>query len=126
MLIDTDVLIWYLRGSPKAKAVLDEMKEISISCVTHMEIVQGLRNHHELRLWKSYLKERLVRQILIDAEISAKAMYLMEEFSLSHRLRMADALIAATANVYGLDFLTGNAADYKFLPGLSLKIFRPH
>ena len=124
MLIDTDVLIWYLRGNRRAKTALDDLKEFSISCVTYMEIVQGLRNQNELRLWKSYLKERPIRQILIDTEISAKAMYLMEEFSLSHKLRMADALIAATASVYGLDLLTGNAADYKFLPGLSLKIFK--
>ena len=124
MLIDTDVLIWYLRGNRRAKTALDDLKEFSISCVTYMEIVQGLRNQNELRLWKSYLKERPIRQILIDTEISAKAMYLMEEFSLSHKLRMADSLIAATASVYGLDLLTSNASDYKFLPGLSLKIFK--
>lgn len=124
MLIDTDVLIWYLRGNKKAREVLDNLKEFSISCVTYMEIVQGLRNQNELKLWKFYMKEHFIRQILIDAEISAKATYWVEEFSLSHKLRLADALIAATASIYGLDFLTGNISDYKFLPGLSLKLFK--
>ena len=124
MLVDTDVLIRYLRGNGKAKIVLDSFQQFSISCVTHMEIVQGLRNKEELKLWKSFLKERGAQHIFIDEEIASKAVYWMEEFSLSHNLRMADALIAATADVYGLDLLTGNYDDYKFLPGLVLKAFK--
>ncbi len=124
MLVDTDVLIWYLRGNKKSKVVLDRLRQFSISCVTYMEILQGVRNKTELKLWKSFLKDRNVRQIIIDQEIAAKAMYWMEEFSLSHKLRMADAFIAATADVYGLDLLTGNYDEYKFLPGLTVKIFK--
>lgn len=124
MLVDTDVLIWYLRGNKKSKVVLDHLRQFSISCVTYMEILQGVRSKAELKLWKSFLKDRNVRQIIIDQEVAAKAMYWMEEFSLSHKLRMADAFIAATADVYGLDLLTGNYDDYKFLPGLTVKIFK--
>lgn len=124
MLVDTDVLIWYLRGNSKAKTALDSFHQFSISCVTYMEIVQGLRNKEELKLWKSFLKERGVQHIFIDEDIASRAVYWMEEFFLSHNLRMADALIAATADTYGLDLLTGNYDDYKFLPGLALKGFR--
>lgn len=124
MLVDTDVLVWYLRGNGRAKTALDNLRRFSISCVTYMEIVQGLRNKEELRLWKSFLKERGAQHILVDQDIASKAVYWMEEFSLSHNLRMADALIAATADIYGLDLLTGNYYDYKFLPGLVLKSFK--
>lgn len=126
MLVDTDVLIWYLRGNQKARAALDNLGEFSISCITYMEILQGLRNKEELKSWKSFLRDRDARQIMVSQEIAAKAVFWMEEFSLSHKLRMADAFIAATADVYGLDLLTGNHDDYKFLPGLFLKTFRPH
>lgn len=125
MLVDTDILIWYLRGNNRSKAVLDNLREFSISCVTYMEIVQGLRNKEELRSWKSFLRDRGVRHILIDQDIAAKAIFWMEEFSLSHKLRMADALIGATADAHGVDLLTGNHDDYKFLPGLVLKKFEP-
>jgi len=37
---------------------------------------------------------------------------------------LADALIAATADVYGKELLTGNMSDYRFIPGLTLKPFR--
>ncbi len=124
MLVDTDILIWYLRGHRRAKNVIDRLPGFSISAVTYMEIAQGLRNQQEFRLWKHFLRERCVQQVPIDQNISAKAVFWIEEYSLSHHLRMADVLIAATADVHGLDLLTGNSTDYRFLPGISLKIFK--
>ncbi len=126
MLIDTDVLIEYLKDNKRATELIDSLGSFSISSVTYMELIQGLRNQEELRKWKTFLKERHIQHILIDQEITAKAIFWMEEFFLSHHLRMADSLIAATANVYGLDLLTGNINDYRFLPGLNLKPFRVH
>ena len=126
MLVDTDVLIWYLKGQKKAQETLDHLKTFSISSITYMEIIQGLRNQQELKSWKAFLKEKSIQHFLIDPEITAKAIFWMEEFFLSHRLRMADSLIAATANAYGLDLLTGNVSDYRFLPGLNIKPFHVH
>jgi len=124
MLVDTDVLIWYLRGDKKAKITLDKLEKFSISSITYMEVLQGLRNKSELKLWRTFLLEREVKQILLDHQITSKAIYWMEQFTLSHNLRMADALIAATADVFQYDLLTANHTDYKFLPGISIKIFK--
>ena len=126
MLIDTDVLIWYLRGNDTAKNAINNIPQPAISAVTHMEILTGLHNKTELKSWKSFLRDYNFHHIPIDAEITTKAVYWVEEFCLSHKLRMADALIAATANTCGLDLLTGNFNDYKFLPGLTIKIFKVH
>ena len=126
MLIDTDVLIWYLRGNDLAKSAIKNIPQPAISSVTHMEILEGLRNKTELKSWKSFLKNYNFHHIPIDAEITTRAVYWIEEFCLSHKLRMADALIAATADAYGLNLLTGNYDDYKFLPGLAIKTFRAH
>ncbi len=125
MLLDTDVIIWYLRGDANAKKFLGDSTHAAISAVTYMEILQGLRNKTELLDWRSLFKDLSVRHILIDHEITVKALFWMEEFLLSHRLQIADALIAATADIYGLELVTSNVSDYQFLPNLKIKTFRP-
>jgi hypothetical protein len=44
MLVDSDVLIWYLRGHEGAARFLDDPPELALSAVTYMELVQGCRN----------------------------------------------------------------------------------
>ena len=125
MLVDTDVIIWFLRGNPNASSLLKRLPNIFLSAVSVMEIIQGILNAEEMRLWKSFLKEYKIKQLMIDESVSTKAIYWMEEFVLSHKLKMADALIAATADINGLELLTGNSRDYKFLPGIRIKVFHP-
>lgn len=125
MLVDSDVIIWFLRGQPHAKNVLDGHPGFSISAVTAMEILQGIKNHEEMRFWKQFLKNREVRVLTLDEQITSKAIFWMEEFIPKHPLRLADALIAATADSYGIEILTSNVSDYKFLPGIKIKTFKP-
>lgn len=49
MLVDTDVLIWNLRGNARAADRLDAMPRFLVSAVTYMELVQGVRDKSELR-----------------------------------------------------------------------------
>jgi len=44
LIIDTDVLIWYLRGNEHAKQIVEAALPFSISVVTYMELVQGMKN----------------------------------------------------------------------------------
>ena len=124
MLFDSDVIIWGLRGLRRAQLIIDAAPHRFISVVTYMEVCQGLKNKEEALQWKSFLSEINFKLLPIDEAISNKAMYLMEEFCLSHGLTIPDAFIAATANVHGLPLITGNVKDYKFLPGLSIKSFK--
>ena len=39
MMIDTDVLIWYMRGNPKAEIIIEKLNGFFISVVTYMELV---------------------------------------------------------------------------------------
>ena len=48
MLVDTDVLIWYLRGNERAREAIESLPSFSVSVVTYMELVQGMRNQQEL------------------------------------------------------------------------------
>lgn len=125
MLVDTDVLIWYLRGSSSAGKVLEELDRFDISVVTYMELVQGMRSKEELRVLRSTLEEWRVGIRLIDETISTRAMIYMEQHFHSHALRLADALIAATAVENGLGLLTANDKHYRVLTDLTLEVFRP-
>ncbi len=125
MLIDTDVLIWYLKGNEKAKAAIENLLTFSISVVTYMELVQGMRNQRELRELRRALKEWRANILYIDEEISSKAMFLVERHFLSNSLRLADALIASTALTNGLPILTANNKHYKIVNQLKIEVFRP-
>jgi len=61
----------------------------------------------------------------VDASISAQAVFLVEEYALSHALQLAVALIAATALDTGLPLVTANDRYYRFNQGLELQVFRP-
>ena len=50
MLIDTDVLIWFLRGQSSARDAIRECRSVELSAVTCMELVQGVRDKEELRI----------------------------------------------------------------------------
>ena len=125
MLIDTDVIIWYMRGNTKALDEIEKHKNFSISVVTYMELVQGMRNKDELISLRKALKSWNCKIIYITEEISSKAMFYVEQHYLSHAMQIADALIGATAVAYGIPLLTGNDKHYKVLKEISFKKFRP-
>jgi len=125
VLVDTDVLIWYMRGNEKAKEVIDKAEAFYISSVNYMELLQGIRNKGELRSLRHFLNQRRIRMVHISEEISQKALNYMEEYALSHNLRMADAMIAATALILGAILLTANAKHYAPIKGIQIKRFRP-
>jgi predicted nucleic acid-binding protein len=125
MLIDTDVLVWYMRGNEKAKRVIKNPDGFSISVVTYMELVQGLRNKEELNVFRSSFKSWNAGIIYINEEISIKAMFFVEQYFLSHSLQLADALVGATAMVYGLPLVTANTKHYAVIKNIILNKFHP-
>jgi len=125
MLIDTNVLIWYMRGNEKAHQVIENETDLNLSVVTYVELVQGMRNKRELNLLRKSIKNWNAKIIYITEEISAKAMFYVEQHYLSHSIQLADALIAATAVSYGFPLLTANDKHYKMIKNLHIKIFRP-
>lgn len=125
MLIDTDVLIWNLRGNDAAATLLDEHPRFTISAVTYMELLQGLRDKTELRALRQAMRFWQTEVLAINEEISARAMFLVEEHALSHNMQMADALIAASALHLGEPLITANDRHYRHIDGLEIAIFRP-
>ena len=125
MIIDTDVLIWYMRGNEKAYKAVENTNNFFISVVTYMELVQGMRDKKELNTLRKALHTWNTKLVYISEEISAKAMFYVEQHFLSHSLQIADALIGATAVAYALPILTGNDKHYKVIKDIQIKRFRP-
>jgi len=125
VLIDTDVLIWYMKGSEKAYNVIENSKTFFISVVTYIELVQGMRNKNELNNLRKALHIWNTKILYISEEISIKAMFFVEQHYLSHSIQLADALIGATAISHGFPILTGNDKHYKILKDIQIKKFRP-
>jgi predicted nucleic acid-binding protein len=123
VIIDTDVLIWFLRGDDKAKEVIYANTPFKISAVSYIELLQGMRNKAELSALKKYLDTAKTQIIHINENISLRAMGLIENYFLSHSLELADAFIASTALEIGEPILTSNNKHYKFIPNIEISVF---
>jgi predicted nucleic acid-binding protein len=125
MLIDSDVLIWYLRGNKNAQNAINKNIPFKISVINYMELIQGIQDKRELRLLQKYLRNWSVEIIQVNENISTRAMFLLEDYFLSHTLKLEDAIIAATALERQESLLTANDRHYKFIPNLPVHKFKP-
>jgi len=125
MLVDTDVLIWYLRGHEGAAKFLDSLTELRFSAVTWMELVQGCRNRQELDRLKKDVSRRQATVLPITEAISNRAMKLVEVHFLGDGLLLADALIAATAIEHSISLASANSKHFRPIQGLEVQAFVP-
>lgn len=125
MILDTDVLIWFLRGNQRAIDFIMDVIPFSISIVTYMELVQGMRDKRELAKMKKAFREMRVKIIPLSERISLRASDYVELYTLSHSMEMADALIASTCIEENNTLVTANDKHYKVVDGLQMTIFRP-
>jgi len=127
MIFDTDVLIWYFRGNPKAQAFIAGVpyrdRQMSSLCI--MELVQGCRDRQELSAVKEFLRENIAGVIHPDEHISEKAIVLLEGHASPDGLRTIDALVAATALREDDTLVTANHKHFKKIAGLDLRKFVP-
>lgn len=126
MLFDSDIIIWHLKGNAKASKLIEKHPSKKFSIQSYMEILQGARNREEFKVIRRYLQEANFQLVLINEEISRRASFLIEEYALSHGMRVGDALIAATCLQNAEPLVTANAKDFRFLKELELLVFRPH
>jgi predicted nucleic acid-binding protein len=123
VLIDSDVLIWFYRGKPTAQQTVFHNIPFSLSAVSYMEILQGIRNKGELNKLKKDLVHWSTNIVQIDEDISENAIKLMENYKLSHGLELGDALIASTALKYNEVLITGNTKHYDYIPNINISPF---
>ena len=126
MIIDTDVLIWYLRGNERARKVINDNIPFEISVINYMELLQGMNDESELNILQKYLRKWSVKILQIKEDISRRAMFFVENYHLSHSMELGDAIIAATTLEYQESLLTANDKHYGFIPNIQISIFRPN
>jgi hypothetical protein len=125
MLFDTDVLIWILRGNAKAASRVEEARERRVSVITLMELMGGARDRKEVRLIKDFLADFDFVTLPLTENIGHRAVIYIEEHGLKSGLRMADALLAATAAENNMALVSGDTRRYRALADLRLVSFRP-
>ncbi len=116
-LLDTDVMVDFLRGHPKAVAfVKTHFNRIILSTIVVAELYAGVRDDDE----QSKLDElmSIFPVIPITSGIARSGGLYKRDFFKSHGVGLADAIIAATALAEQAELKTLNTKDYPMLKSL--------
>jgi predicted nucleic acid-binding protein len=120
ILCDTDIFIEAFKNNTLATGSLRRIgfQNIALSAISLMELYFGALNKRELAKIKSRLQKLEI--INLDQKITETAINMIERYAKSHGLHIPDALIAATAICKGMQLLTYNVKDFKFIEGIRL------
>ena len=123
ILCDTNILIEFYKGNSVILGELHKagLPNLAVSIVTTGELFYGARDKVELVKIQKHLA--LIKQIHLDTDISSRILTLLDEYALSHRLSVPDALIAATALSQDIPLFTLNLRDFRFIS--ALKLYEP-
>jgi predicted nucleic acid-binding protein len=117
---DTNTVIYYLQQQfpPSSEKFMDglvaEARPV-ISAITEIELL----------CWKSATEKDLevLHNFIGDAlvvELEQPIKYKTADIRKKHKIKLPDAIIAATALVYELTLVTHNVSDFKSIEGLQL------
>jgi predicted nucleic acid-binding protein len=104
-LFDTNILIDYLSASLSARAELDRYTDKAISVVTWMEVMVGAKGDLQAPT-RAFLNA--FRRIAIDDDVAERAVELRK----THRMKLPDAIIWASAQEHAMLLVTRNTKDY--------------
>jgi predicted nucleic acid-binding protein len=121
VLVDTDVLIECLRGSPVAKNWLTTLidETVGIPGVVAMELLMGCRNQSELQQVQRFLSA--FTPVWPEAPEFERGYCLLLAHRLSSGLSIPDALVAAMALVRGFRLYTFNVRHFQIITGLDVQ-----
>jgi predicted nucleic acid-binding protein len=127
VVFDTDILIWYLRGSEKARRAIDAIaySRRAISVLSIMELTQGCRNNAEIREVKLFVSENFAQVVFLNETNCRKASDLLDRHALPNGLRVVDALIAASTLDINGSLATANLKHYRPVANLHIIPFKP-
>ena len=121
MLIDTDVLVEYLRGRGEAAEYLEGLaSDLHLSAISVAELFAGVRGDEEEKSLNQLLQKFVV--LPVTQEAARLGGLYRRDHGPGYGTGLADALIAATAEVAGADLVT---FDQRHFPMLS-KIVVPY
>ena len=125
-LIDTDTIIFALRGDSGVLAKFEENKNlpISISMITYAELVFGAKRSQNEQ--KNMIKVNHIRDIYPIEELNEGVMEVFADikakmFDKGIRIEDMDLLIAATAIYNELTLVTNNTKHFENIPNLKIE-----
>jgi predicted nucleic acid-binding protein len=117
---DTNTVIYYLQQQfpPSAEKFMDDLVDEArpvISAITEIELL----------CWKSATEKDLevLHNFIDDAlviELEQPIKYKTADIRKKHKIKLPDAIIAATSLVYELILVSRNVSDFKNIGGLQL------
>ena len=125
-LVDTDVIINYLKGKENARDflidIIDERAVGFFSVITEAELLSGVRNANDEASIYSILD--CMEAIEVERNIAITAGNLRQKYYASHKTELPDAIIAATANEYELILATANEKHFKIFQEIKTKFIK--
>jgi len=118
ILVDTDVLVDFLRGNSKAVTVINSVSDrIIVSSIVVAELYAGVKGDAEQETLEDFLT--LFRIVPVDAGLAKTGGLYRRNYGKSHGVGLADAILAATAEAENAELMTLNTRHYPMLPGLT-------
>jgi len=109
LLVDTNIIIYYLKGERVAVDFLKKFQsKLSISVITKMELLSYPYDEHQDRIIRNFLNTSF-HLININKDIIEKTIMMRR----TKKIKLPDAIIAATAFVTNLKLVTRNISDFK-------------
>ena len=123
ILVDTNIFIEYYKNNPVICKQVEQIdpKEIRVNDVVCAELFYGARDKQELANIVADMEK--LTDLPIYSNVSKLATDLVKQYCLSHKLKLPDAQIAATAIFYNAELFTLNRKDFVYIP--NLKLYEP-
>lgn len=117
VLVDTDVMVDFLRGHPKAIAcVSDCSARIALSTIVVAELYAGVKGKDEMQTLDNLVS--LFRIVPVSREIARAGGIYRQTYARSHGVGLADAIIAAAAESLHAELRTLNTKHFPMFKNL--------
>ena len=117
---DTNAVIYHLKNEfpPQSKDIIDALilrSEPMICSISEIELLSWKNGSaSDLNLLNVFLSKIYVYELM--GQVKAEAAFIRR----TSRLKLPDAIIAATAIVHNLTLVTRNSKDFELVPNLAL------
>jgi len=117
ILLDTDVLVDFLRGHAKAVAFVNaDSGRIILSSIVVAELYAGVKGDAEQAALDDFVS--LFRVVPLSAEIAKAGGLYKRDYGKSHGVGLGDAILAATAEAENAELKTLNTKHYPMLKSI--------
>lgn len=117
LLVDTDVMVDFLKGYPKAVTLVRKYAAtIILSSIVTAELYAAVKGNEELRTLDELIS--VFRIVPVSNEISRLGGLFKRDYAKSFGIGLADAIVAATAEIEHAEPKTLNVRHYPMIRGL--------